>query len=239
MYKLFAYLCSAAFIAAIVLGVKVFKKKKRGLTAYFAAAVAACFVFAGIASQFEKPAAADAGADSTPTLAASGALEEQIAEEEPPEAAVEPDDEPDAQPGGETDGETVDEPAVPAPEQTQPARTPAAETEPAAEPAPAAPTDAVPAADPTPGPDPEPEPTVEPEPEPAPVAEPAAPAPQPDPSAASTAEGNYVASRDSDKYHYLGCRFAKEILPENRIYFDTVEDAQAANYSPCGSCHPH
>lgn len=50
--------------------------------------------------------------------------------------------------------------------------------------------------------------------------------------------GAYVGSIDSDKYHNPGCRFAKEILPENEIWFDSAEDAQNSGYSPCGGCHP-
>lgn len=50
--------------------------------------------------------------------------------------------------------------------------------------------------------------------------------------------GVYVGSIDSDKYHNPGCRFAKEILPENEIWFDSIEDAQNSGYSPCGCCHP-
>lgn len=50
--------------------------------------------------------------------------------------------------------------------------------------------------------------------------------------------GVYVGSIDSDKYHVPRCRFAKEILPENEIWFDSAEDAQASGYSPCGSCRP-
>lgn len=50
--------------------------------------------------------------------------------------------------------------------------------------------------------------------------------------------GVYVGSIDSDKYHNPGCRFAKEILPENEIWFDSIEDAQNSGYSPCGGCHP-
>ena len=50
--------------------------------------------------------------------------------------------------------------------------------------------------------------------------------------------GTYVGSVESDKYHVPGCRFAKKILPENEIWFDSAEDAQNAGYSPCGVCHP-
>ena len=50
--------------------------------------------------------------------------------------------------------------------------------------------------------------------------------------------GVYVGSVDSDKYHNPSCRFAKEILPMNEIWFDSIEDAQNSGYSPCGGCHP-
>lgn len=50
--------------------------------------------------------------------------------------------------------------------------------------------------------------------------------------------GVYVGSVDSDKYHNPSCRFAKEIPPENEIWFDSIEDAQNSGYSPCGGCHP-
>lgn len=51
----------------------------------------------------------------------------------------------------------------------------------------------------------------------------------------------YVGSSESERavYHYPSCRWAKNILPENLIGWDTVEDAQAAGYSPCGTCNPH
>lgn len=49
----------------------------------------------------------------------------------------------------------------------------------------------------------------------------------------------YVGSIESDTYHYPSCRWVKNILPENLIGWDTVEDAQTAGYSPCGTCNPH
>lgn len=64
------------------------------------------------------------------------------------------------------------------------------------------------------------------------------PAPAQDPAENQPvqSDGTYVGSVDSDKYHIPGCRFAKEILPENEIWFDTKEEAQAAGYQPCGVC---
>lgn len=54
----------------------------------------------------------------------------------------------------------------------------------------------------------------------------------------STAEGRFVASSQSDKYHSPDCRFAKKILEVNAIWFDSVDEARAAGYSPCGVCYP-
>jgi len=52
------------------------------------------------------------------------------------------------------------------------------------------------------------------------------------------AEGKYVGSIDSNKYHYPTCRLAERILKENEIWFDTVEEAEELGYEPCGICNP-
>ncbi len=61
------------------------------------------------------------------------------------------------------------------------------------------------------------------------------PVPDPAPQTNEQKTG-YVGSIDSDKYHSPGCRWAKKILPENEIWFESKEAAQAAGYSPCGTC---
>ena len=68
--------------------------------------------------------------------------------------------------------------------------------------------------------------------------EPQVPQETQDPEPPVKTSGTYVGSVDSDKYHIPGCRFAEKILPENEIWFDTVEEAQAAGYTACGVCHP-
>lgn len=55
---------------------------------------------------------------------------------------------------------------------------------------------------------------------------------------AQTEEKKYVGSIESDKYHYKSCQWSKKILPENEIWFDSVAEAVAAGYSPCGTCKP-
>lgn len=51
-------------------------------------------------------------------------------------------------------------------------------------------------------------------------------------------DGIYVGSIDSDKYHNHSCRFAKKILSNNLIGFDSKEEAKRLGYSPCGVCRP-
>ncbi len=49
----------------------------------------------------------------------------------------------------------------------------------------------------------------------------------------STPQGNFVASKSGTKYHPIeGCSFADRIKPENKIYFSTEKEAQAAGYEP-------
>lgn len=50
-------------------------------------------------------------------------------------------------------------------------------------------------------------------------------------------KGEYIGSSISDKYHpFPGCSAAKKIKPENEVWFNSVEEARAANYKPCGNC---
>ena len=48
-------------------------------------------------------------------------------------------------------------------------------------------------------------------------------------------KGQFVGSRNSDKYHPLDCSWAKRIKPENRIWFQSKEEAEKMGYSP-SSC---
>lgn len=51
-------------------------------------------------------------------------------------------------------------------------------------------------------------------------------------------DGLYIGSIKSDKYHYPSCRHAESIKDDNAIWFDTIDEAKAAGYSPCGVCKP-
>ena len=49
-------------------------------------------------------------------------------------------------------------------------------------------------------------------------------------------QGKYVASKKGTAYHYPWCPGAKQIKEENKIYFDTKEEAEKAGYKPAGNC---
>jgi hypothetical protein len=51
-----------------------------------------------------------------------------------------------------------------------------------------------------------------------------------------TASAPYVASRAGTKYHHISCPGAKQIKPENKIFFATKSAAEAAGYSPAANC---
>jgi hypothetical protein len=51
-------------------------------------------------------------------------------------------------------------------------------------------------------------------------------------------KAKFMGSITSKKYHRLDCRYALKIKPENRIYFQSSEDAKGQSYLPCKSCNP-
>ena len=48
----------------------------------------------------------------------------------------------------------------------------------------------------------------------------------------------YVASKESDKYHYPSCRWTSSINDSNLAHFDSEDEAIASGYSSCGTCKP-
>jgi len=77
-----------------------------------------------------------------------------------------------------------------------------------------------------------PKPTPAPETKPAPTPE-TEPATEPEPT-----KKLYVGSSKADKYHYPTCRHAKRILPENEVWFASIQEAKTQGYVPCGVCKP-
>lgn len=49
-------------------------------------------------------------------------------------------------------------------------------------------------------------------------------------------ERTYVASKNSDKYHLPWCPSVSRIKEENRIYFSSKSEAEAAGYVPASNC---
>jgi len=49
-------------------------------------------------------------------------------------------------------------------------------------------------------------------------------------------KGNYFASKRGKKYYSIDCSAGKSIKLENRVYFDTKEEAERAGYEPSASC---
>lgn len=55
-------------------------------------------------------------------------------------------------------------------------------------------------------------------------------------SVINTIKGKYVASKSGTAYHYPWCQGAQKIKEENKIWFQTKEDAVKAGYKPAGNC---
>lgn len=52
----------------------------------------------------------------------------------------------------------------------------------------------------------------------------------------SSQEGIVVASKNSTKYHYPWCSGAQNIKEENKIWFNSTEEARQAGYTPASNC---
>ncbi len=48
---------------------------------------------------------------------------------------------------------------------------------------------------------------------------------------AGTTPGPFIASKESNKYHYPRCSYVNQIKPENKITFKAAEAAIAAGYT--------
>ncbi len=52
----------------------------------------------------------------------------------------------------------------------------------------------------------------------------------------STKKCLLVGSKNSDKYHVLECHWAERIKEENRVCFESIEDAESKGYKPASCC---
>ena len=57
-----------------------------------------------------------------------------------------------------------------------------------------------------------------------------------EPVTSPAATGTYVASRSGTKYHLPSCSGASRIKEENKVWFQTKEQAVAAGYEPAANC---
>jgi len=57
-------------------------------------------------------------------------------------------------------------------------------------------------------------------------------------SVAFALDYKYVGSKNSNKYHYLTCRSAQKIKPDNLVTFKSAQEAKAPGYVPCKVCKP-
>lgn len=46
----------------------------------------------------------------------------------------------------------------------------------------------------------------------------------------------YVASKNSDKYHFPWCSGAKRIKESNKMWFSSKEEAEGMGFKPAGNC---
>lgn len=52
------------------------------------------------------------------------------------------------------------------------------------------------------------------------------------------ADSPYVASKNSEVFHYASCSSAEKIKDANKILFDSADDAAASGRKPCSICSP-
>jgi hypothetical protein len=52
------------------------------------------------------------------------------------------------------------------------------------------------------------------------------------------ASGMYVASKNSDVYHYASCSYVDSIFEKNKIWFDTAAEAELTGRRGCSRCKP-
>ncbi len=55
---------------------------------------------------------------------------------------------------------------------------------------------------------------------------------------ADSPSGMFIASKNSQLFHALGCKFAAKISEKNLIHFDTRDEAIQAGKKPCAECNP-
>ncbi len=52
----------------------------------------------------------------------------------------------------------------------------------------------------------------------------------------NTRDKQFVASSRGTRYHHITCSSSKQIIQANRIYFNSIQEAQAAGFTPAKNC---
>jgi hypothetical protein len=60
--------------------------------------------------------------------------------------------------------------------------------------------------------------------------------PQKQGNTASQQDGKVVGSKNGTKYHFPWCSGAQRIAEANKVWFDSIEAAKAAGYTPAANC---
>lgn len=50
---------------------------------------------------------------------------------------------------------------------------------------------------------------------------------------------SFIGNRHTGVFHYAWCSDVNKMNPENKVCFDTAQQALAAGYRPCKHCNPH
>ncbi len=53
-----------------------------------------------------------------------------------------------------------------------------------------------------------------------------------------TTPSHYIGNKNTKKFHLDSCSGATDMKEQNKIMFDTIEDALSSGYSPCQTCEP-
>jgi len=49
---------------------------------------------------------------------------------------------------------------------------------------------------------------------------------------------DYVGNAHTHKFHYASCRYVSKMNENNKVWFETREEASDAGYIPCKVCRP-
>ncbi|MCE7698576.1 MAG: hypothetical protein K8E24_006980 [Methanobacterium paludis] len=57
-------------------------------------------------------------------------------------------------------------------------------------------------------------------------------------SSKTSASAAYIGNSNTHKFHLASCHYVSKMNSENKVYFNTRQDAINAGYTPCKVCNP-